>query len=243
MKKSKKPVKKIVKKTVKFKKVKTYKVAPKKKNVATPTVTTNDNIVTFSVDGTTLTKSEMKFYKNMMKRLLPIDLASVGNVGEAHPDVKSPSVQIAEQNILGENYERVMTDTNTQPGIADKEFIAPAIELSHEDTSLSKNYGVLVDVANKFGCSKESFGKLMDFMIANKIVLVGSLLDYNLAVKEFINEAKDKIRKEEAEKLIAEKEAYEKSNEKLAEDNKIENIIAETKIPWDDDHGIMHRND
>lgn len=155
-------------------------------------------------------KNEMKEYKRRLKKIYGESSLDLTN---QHPSPSDDAVKIAEQGILGENYEKVMSDVDTKPTISDaKDLPSSLIACTAAPT---KDYGVLADVAVKFGISLEAFNKLISFMISNEIVLVGNIIDYNTAIKTFISKTKRQKRIEELEKQI-ETETDSKKKEELS---------------------------
>ena len=210
--KSKKPVaKKVVTKKVTPKKVMkkvTKKVTPKKPNSDAKKLASG--CVRFEHGGPLMTESQqIKEFAKMLRKVLPkgyeVDTSS------DHPTPKDPDVQVAEQNILGEAYEKVINDPNTAPPAEQVDPYTHAskagcVLLTTPSTPVQR-FGVLADVAVKFGCPIEAFNKLMNFMIDSKILPAGSIVAYNIEIQNFISKMRHEKEKLENVKVLTDLEA------------------------------------
>jgi hypothetical protein len=209
--KSKKPVAKKVTKKVTPKKVMkkvTKKVTSKKTNSDAKKLA--NGCVRFEHGGPLMSESQqIKEFAKMLRRVLPkgyeVDTSS------DHPTPKDPDVQVAEQNILGEAYEKVINDPNTAPPAEQVDPYTHAskagcVPLTAPSTPVQR-FGVLADVAVKFGCPIEAFNKLMNFMIDSKILPAGSIVAYNIEIQNFINKMRHEKNKQARLKELTDLEA------------------------------------
>jgi hypothetical protein len=203
-KKVKKPVKKVVAKKPVAKKP-TKKPVSKKK--------TNKKV--FMLDGHSVSDFEMKYYQKEIRRMLASDdRNAINNDVPAPGEIPQEKVVQDELNILGKNYDKAILDANTAPTLTDVEnfsatMVTPAVTPTND-------YGVLTDVAVKFGCPVDVFNKLITFMIQSKILPVGKIIEYNQNIKKFIRHMHG-TRKLEALEAEAKAFVVEKGNEKDAE--------------------------
>jgi hypothetical protein len=128
-------------------------------------------------------KQEIKEFAKTLKRITP--KGYYVDVTLDHPTPGNPSVVDDERNILGEVYQEVINDTNTAPP-QHESTNSLTNSVVTEKESLTRHYGVISDVAVKFGCPVEAFDKLMAFLIENRILPVGNIVEYNINIKKLI---------------------------------------------------------
>jgi len=195
-----------------------------------------------------LTKEEIKEYTANLKRMLKNPATgkeyTFDDVEHLLPnDVK---VIVDEQNILGDEYDKIINDKNTSPDKNRNPNFKPSdASIPLSSVTVNRCYGVLADVALKCGCTLDSFHRLMDFFIKCNLISPGAIADYNISIQNFIakmkNEKEKRARSEEYKNL---KETYDYLNDKTTDEAKeLKAKIDLFGSEFCDYTSIMKRND
>lgn len=193
---------KVNKKKIKNSKMTRNKKAPKQEPVQEPQIDSN------------LT-AEMETYTKILYSLGVNDVIIDNSIEERD----QLEVQAEERAILGNKYEEVQY-SDPRPE-ANRPLDDVSVKNLNSNTEpCVPNYGVLSEVAKAAGIQEDAFNKVMDLFFKVNILNAGDVAEYNIAIRRFINEQKEKQNR----KLRM--EAEEKERKQREEDLKNSRIAA-----------------
>jgi hypothetical protein len=175
-----KPIKKVTKKPVKS-------VVKKSKNKKVNTTKVADF----------LTKKEILQYKKMLEksiRSLP------SNTIPAPGDLTPEEVKHRELQLLGDKYDEIVNALPTEADKAkpDTDLNAPCADISHILKPRYQEFGAVTEIAELCGIPYDAFQKFMRFMLGIRLIKAGDIAHYNIYLKEFVTDMKNKKAKEKA---------------------------------------------